>query len=79
MEMQLNTSTYTVWARMKFAYVCYCLRVNEAELALAREDIGRLLFSFPPDNRTNALSTASEASCKGIPVDKIIAILRCFS
>ena len=44
-------------------YMCYCLRVNEAELALAREDIGLLPSNFPPDMRARALFTAAKVSC----------------
>ena len=44
------------------AYMCYCLRVSEAELALAREDIGLLPSNLPPDMRTRAPFTAIKVS-----------------
>ena len=52
-----------MWNFNTYIAICYCLRANEAELARAREDIGLLLPSFPPDISTKALCTAIAASC----------------
>ena len=45
-----------------YSYICYCLRVSEAELALAREDNGLLPSNFPPDKRARVLFTAAKVS-----------------